>query len=334
MSPLAVLPRARVSGELECWYCGRFQQLAQVDGLALLVGDLDADGLLAQDALDAHVLGLDHQGQVLGQAGDVLDLDADVGDELEGGDHRSGRVLGDLAVDLELLQPLRQLLLLFLQLVDVDLAFLGGGVQVGHGRRLVLGVGPELLLQLGENAALLGQLAGLLDQDPFFGARRGLPFSCSFSFSGCRPRKTKFPSPGVVFLLDLLAVRFLRKFSSRLRKKTPRSAPAFASRRHRKTMMFLIDILAISTSEIPSRQRKSAAAKTPLIWALTKWLSSRPTMPPEWTACPAIGDLGLDVGQQRRQREQQDEKADPLADRPADAAVEEEITRSGTGRSR
>ncbi len=155
MSPLAVLPRASVSGELDC-----------LNWAALLVGDLDADGLLAQDALDAHVLGLDHQRQVLGEVGDVLDLDADIGDEFEGGDHRPGSVFGDLAVDLELLQPQRQLLFLVLQLVEVDLAFLGGGVQVGHGRRLVAGIGQELLLQLGKDAALLGKLAGLLDDRP------------------------------------------------------------------------------------------------------------------------------------------------------------------------
>ena len=195
MSPLAVLPRARVSGELDCLYWGVSSSSRRWMSLALLVGDLDADGFLAQDALDAHVLGLDHQRQVLGQVGDVLDLDAGIGDELEGGDHRPGGIFNDLAVDLELLQPLRQFLFLFIQLVDVDLAFLGGGVQVGHGRRLVLPEsGANSCFSSGKMPVSSGNLLGfVLIRDPFFRARRRvLPFPVPSAAAS--PGTRNFPS--------------------------------------------------------------------------------------------------------------------------------------------
>ncbi len=85
-----------------------------------------------------------------------------------------------------------------------------------------------------------------------------------------------------------------------------------ASRRQRKTMMFLIDILAISTREMPNRQTKSAAAKPPLIWALTKLLSSSPTMPPDGTAWAAMADCGLTLASSAASESSRMKKPMPL----------------------
>jgi len=117
--------------------------------------------------------------------------------------------------------------------------------------------------------------------------------SLSFSLSVCRPLKTKFPSPASYFSWTFLRSRLRRMASRRWRKEPASRPPPLASSPQRKTMMFRIEILAISTSEMPSRQRKSAAAKTPLIWPLTKSLISSPTMPPDRTACPDTSASGL-----------------------------------------
>ena len=66
------------------------EDLAQVDRLADLVRDLDADVALAADAVDADRLGLEGEGEVVGEADDLRVLDAGVGLELVGGDDRPG----------------------------------------------------------------------------------------------------------------------------------------------------------------------------------------------------------------------------------------------------
>ncbi len=76
--------------------------VAQPDGFALVVGDLDADGGFAGHALDEDGLGGHGEAEVVGEAGDAGVLDAGVGAELEGGDDGAGVDLGDLAVDAEL----------------------------------------------------------------------------------------------------------------------------------------------------------------------------------------------------------------------------------------
>ena len=61
----------------------RLEQLAQRNLLARAVGNLDADGGLAGDAVDQHRLGLHREAQVVGEAGDLRVLHAGVGLELE-----------------------------------------------------------------------------------------------------------------------------------------------------------------------------------------------------------------------------------------------------------
>ena len=81
-----------------------FEHLAQGDQLAAGVGDFDADGGLAGDALDQDGFGLQAQAQILGEGGDAAVLDAGFGLELEGGDHRAGIDLDHVAEHVELFE--------------------------------------------------------------------------------------------------------------------------------------------------------------------------------------------------------------------------------------
>ena len=101
-SPWIVLPSAIVS------FGGRpavdlgLEQLAQRNLLARAVGNLDADGRLAGDAIDQHRLGLHREAEVVGEAGDLRVLHAGVRLELEGRDDRARMDLDDAAFDREL----------------------------------------------------------------------------------------------------------------------------------------------------------------------------------------------------------------------------------------
>ena len=76
--------------------------VAEPDGLALGVRDLDADGALAGHAFDEDGFGGHGEAEIVGETGDAGDLDAGLGAELEGGDDGAGIDLRDLAVDGEL----------------------------------------------------------------------------------------------------------------------------------------------------------------------------------------------------------------------------------------
>ena len=73
-----------------------------MDGFALVVGDLDADGAFAGHALDEDGFGAHGEAEVVVEAGDAGVFDAGVGLELVGGDHGAGVDLDDLAADVEL----------------------------------------------------------------------------------------------------------------------------------------------------------------------------------------------------------------------------------------
>ena len=115
----------------------RLDDLAQPDGLALMVGHLDADRRLAGHALDQDALGAQGQAEVVAQAGDAAVLDAGLGLELEGGDDGAGIDLHHLAADVELGALFRQHLRQVLQLYFVDGAVLVGTVQQRGRRQLV-----------------------------------------------------------------------------------------------------------------------------------------------------------------------------------------------------
>ena len=91
--------------------------VAQVDGFALVVGNLNADGALAGHALDENAFGAHGEAEVVGQAGDARVFDAGLGLELEGGDHGAGVDLHHLAAHVELGALLHQDFGFFAQLV-------------------------------------------------------------------------------------------------------------------------------------------------------------------------------------------------------------------------
>ena len=102
MRPLMSLPSEMV--RCECGVCEfvGLEHLAQGDDLAPRVGDFDADGRLAGDALDQDRFGLQAQAEVFGEGGDAAVLDAGFGLEFEGRDHRAGIDLRHVAEDVEL----------------------------------------------------------------------------------------------------------------------------------------------------------------------------------------------------------------------------------------
>ena len=81
-----------------------FEHLAQRDQLAPRVGHFDAHGGLAGNALDQDRFGLQAQAQIFGEGGDAAVLDAGLGLELEGGDHRAGVDLHHVAQHVELFE--------------------------------------------------------------------------------------------------------------------------------------------------------------------------------------------------------------------------------------
>ena len=100
----------------------RLEQLAQRNLFAVRVGNLDADGGLAGNAIDQHRLGLHRQAEVVGEAGDLAVFHAGVGLELVGRDDRTRVDLHDRAFDRELAALLFEQPRAFHQLALVDLA--------------------------------------------------------------------------------------------------------------------------------------------------------------------------------------------------------------------
>ena len=87
----------RRSGEF-----ARFHDLAQVDDLAVKVGNLDSHRGLARYTLDEDGFRLHGQAEVVHEVGDAAVFDARFGLELVRGDDRPGVNLGDAAVHLKL----------------------------------------------------------------------------------------------------------------------------------------------------------------------------------------------------------------------------------------
>ena len=117
MRPLMSLPMERVRRERGLDESFALDHVAQMNGFALVVGHLNADGALAGHALDEDAFGAHGQAQVVGQAGDARVFDARFGLELEGGDHGAGIDLHDLAAHVELGAFFDQHLGFFAQLV-------------------------------------------------------------------------------------------------------------------------------------------------------------------------------------------------------------------------
>ena len=113
----------------------RLEHLAQVDDVPHLVRDLDAHVALAAHAVDADRLGLEGQGQVVGQADDLRVLDAGVGLELVGGDHRPGVDLLHRAQHAELAALGLEDPALLVQPLVVDADGRLGLVEDGEGRQ-------------------------------------------------------------------------------------------------------------------------------------------------------------------------------------------------------
>ena len=116
----------------------RLEQLAQRNLLARAVGNLDADGGLAGNAVDQHRLGLHRETQVVGEAGDLRVLHAGVGLELERRHDRPGMDLHDRALDRELAAFLFEQARAVHQLALVDLALGLGRVEQRERRQGVL----------------------------------------------------------------------------------------------------------------------------------------------------------------------------------------------------
>src|SRR5258708_11026484 len=99
----------QILAERECKLRGRvdelsrFDLLSQGDGLAVRVGNFDADSGFAGDALDQNGLGLESQTKVVGESGDAAVLYAGLGLEFKRGDDRAGIDLRDAPADIELL---------------------------------------------------------------------------------------------------------------------------------------------------------------------------------------------------------------------------------------
>ena len=154
----------------------RLDQLAQVNDLAVEVGDLDAHGRFAGDALDQDGLGFHRQAKVVDQVGDAAVLDARFRLELERGDHRTGVYLRDRAGDAKLGELIRQSRGPFFKLVFVDALLVVGRTQQ-RGVRQFVGVdaAPRDLRRRraarGDGRALLVQSPSPHHRDGFRGAR-------------------------------------------------------------------------------------------------------------------------------------------------------------------
>ena len=122
--------------------------VAQMDGLALVVGHLDADGVFAGHALDENAFGAHGEAEVVGQAGDARVFDAGLGLELVGGDHGAGIDLDDLAAHVELGAFFDQHAGFFAQFVFAD------GLRASPALSRVLGGSLNPLTFLGATVAV------------------------------------------------------------------------------------------------------------------------------------------------------------------------------------
>ena len=154
--PLMSLPRAMLSLGFGGGKLRALHHLAQPDGFALFVGNLDADGGFSGHALDQDALGAHGEAEVVLQVDDAAVLDARLGLELEGGDDRAGIDLHHRAQDAELFALLGQGQGQLLQLLLVVGHARLGTVQQGARRQL-----PRALL-LGQGGAGLGAVIAAL----------------------------------------------------------------------------------------------------------------------------------------------------------------------------
>ena len=99
-----VLPRQSGSLALRVGEVLGGEQLAQVDLLALRVGQLDADGVAARHDGDARRDRAHRAGDVVGEPDHARRLDAGRGLELVERDDRAGTRVDDLAADAEIVE--------------------------------------------------------------------------------------------------------------------------------------------------------------------------------------------------------------------------------------
>ncbi len=138
--------------------------IAQPDGLALVVGDLDPDGGFAGHALDEDGFGGHGEAEIVCETSDAGVLDAGVGVELECGDDGAGVDLGDLSVDAELGALLDEGAGFGAQGLLADDGDLVGAVEQRGGRELISadGLGGDGdLLDVGVCALAEGDGVGL-----------------------------------------------------------------------------------------------------------------------------------------------------------------------------
>ena len=127
----------------------RRQQIAQEDGLALGVGQFDADGVAALNHADAAGAGRHGAGDVVRQRHDAAVLHAGRGHQFIQGDDRAGADLVDLAAHAEFLKHALQHLGVGLERFLVDGAAALGGLGQNAQRRQL-------------EAAFIGEVEGLL----------------------------------------------------------------------------------------------------------------------------------------------------------------------------
>jgi hypothetical protein len=125
-----------VRRDLALWKASASRQSRRWMVSRAVVGHLDADGVLAGNALDEDAFSAHGQAEVVGQAGDARVLDAGFGLELVGGDHGAGVDLDDLAAHVEFGAFLHQHTGLFAQFVLADGLGTIAGIQQRGGRQL------------------------------------------------------------------------------------------------------------------------------------------------------------------------------------------------------
>ena len=103
-SPPMVLPRQSGSFDGRVVVFARGQQLAEIDFLAELVRQFDADGVAARHHGDAGRHRAHRARNVVGKADHARRLDAGRGLEFVEGDHRTGARIDDLALHAEIFQ--------------------------------------------------------------------------------------------------------------------------------------------------------------------------------------------------------------------------------------
>ena len=131
----------------------RFDDLAQLNRLPVLIRHFDADRGFARYALDQNGLGAQSQAEIVRQSRDAAIFDARLGLELVGGDHRSGIDLRHVPADVELPALLLDGVRALLQFVFLYLFAALGHAQKPRRRQPEAGLAAR---DLGFAAALLG----------------------------------------------------------------------------------------------------------------------------------------------------------------------------------